>query len=90
MSNLLTRNGEKMNDIDRFSFFKSYLEGIEKLKFEENKKEMTWAIVNYIYYNKNPIWSRKESEKKELIWTLIVPSLDKSKKVSCNAKSKSN
>ncbi len=64
-----------MNDIDRFSFFKSYLEGIEKLKNEEDKKEMTWSIVQYVYYNKKPVWSKREREKKELIWTLVEPNL---------------
>lgn len=77
-----------MNDIDRFSFFKSYLEGMEKLKNEEDKKEVAWAIIQYIYYNKEPVWSKKEIEKKELIWTLIVPTLEKSKNVSNNAKKK--
>ena len=77
-----------MNDINQFSFFKSYAEGLEKLKFEDSKKEMLLAIIDYVFYNKNPIWSKKELEKKELIWTLIVPTLDKSKNVSKNAKKK--
>ena len=71
-----------------FSFFKSYVEGLEKLKYEDNKMEMSWAIIQYVYYNKEPIWSKKEIEKKELIWTLILPTLDKSKNVSGNAKKK--
>ena len=49
---------------------------------------MLLAIIDYVFYNKNPIWSKKELEKKELIWTLIVPTLDKSKNVSKNAKKK--
>lgn len=64
-----------MNDIDRFSFFKSYIEALEKLKYEDSKKEITWAIVQYVYYNKEPVWSKKEKELKELIWTLIEPNL---------------
>ena len=78
-----------MNDIDRFSFFKSYLEGIEKLKYEENKEEVSWAIVQYIYYNKEPVWSKKEQEKKELIWALIEPNLRASIIKARNAKKKS-
>lgn len=78
-----------MNDIDRFSFFKSYLEGIEKLKYEDNKKEVSWAIVQYIYYNKEPVWSKKEKEKKELIWTLIEPNLRTSINKANSAKKKS-
>lgn len=78
-----------MNDIDRFSFFKSYLEGIEKLKYEDNKKEVSWAIIQYIYYNKEPVWSKKEKEKKELIWTLIEPNLRTSINKANSAKKKS-
>lgn len=77
-----------MNDIDRFSFFKSYLEAIEKLKYEENKKELAWAIIQYIYYNKEPVWSKKELEKKELIWTLIEPNLKTSISKARSAKKK--
>lgn len=78
-----------MNDIDRFSFFKSYLEGMEKLKHEDNKKEVSWAIIQFIYYNKEPVWSKREKEKKELIWALIEPNLRVSKSKAKSAKKKS-
>lgn len=75
-----------MNDIKGFTFFKSFVEALEKLKYEDSKKEVVLAIVYYVYYNKEPCWSNKERDKKELIWTLIEPTLTSSKNRSGNAK----
>ncbi len=79
-----------MNDIKSFSIFKSYVEGLERLKSEDSKKEMLWAMVRFVYFNEVPQWTSKEQEKKELIWTLIEPNLITSKNKAGNARGKSN
>lgn len=77
-----------MNDIEKFSFFRTYMEGIERFKSEDSKMEATWAIVQYIYFDKEPIWTKKELERKEFFWVMVLPILNKSKKLAKSAKKK--
>ena len=80
----------EINDIKSFSIFKSYVEAMEKLKFEESRKEMSWAMIRFVYYNEIPKWTSREQDKKELIWTLIEPNLLASKNKAGNARGKSS
>lgn len=78
-----------MNDIERFSFFKSYFETIERFKYEESKAEFVLAILYFIYYDKEPAFSKREKDLKEMAWISVVATLKSSKARAKNAKKKS-
>ena len=78
-----------MNDIERFSFFKSYFETIERFKYEESKAEFALAILYFIYYDKEPLFSKREKDLKEMAWISVVATLKSSKAKAGNAKKKS-
>lgn len=78
----------EINDIDRFSFFKSYALALNRFKCRESKSEFVMAIVEYVYYNIEPKFSKKELELKEMAWELVEPNLKTSKNKAGNAKKK--
>lgn len=78
-----------MNDIERFSFFKSYFETIERFKYKENKAEFVLAMLAFVYYDKDPVFSKKEKDLKEMAWVSVVATLKSSKAKAKNAKKKS-
>lgn len=75
-----------MNDIDRFSFFKSYVLASNRFKYKESRNEFLIAIIDYVFYNIEPKFSKKELELKEMAWELVEPNLKTSKNKSKNAK----
>ena len=70
-----------MNKIKNFVFQRSFIEAIEELP-DEVKKDFTWAIVKYVYYNEEPIFKGIL----KVAWVLVKPVLDKSKNKSKNAR----
>ena len=63
-----------MANIKAFSFYKSYYDALNEVS-EDDKKEIIFAMINYVFENKKP----KFSGIKKLIWTLIEPNLNTSK-----------
>ena len=66
-----------MNTIKGFTFFKSYYEALKEIP-EKDKKEIIFAMINYVFEDKKP----KFKGINKVIWTLIEPNLDKSKNKS--------
>lgn len=66
-----------MNTIKGFTFFKSYYESLKNLK-EKDKKEIINAILEYVFDDKIPNFSGT----KKVVWTLLEPNLNTSKKRS--------
>lgn len=64
-----------MKNIKAFSFYKSYYEAVKELDNEEDKKDILFAIINFIFEGKEP----KFTGIKKIIWCLIEPTLTKSK-----------
>lgn len=64
-------------NIKAFSFYKSYYEALEEIP-EKDKKEIIFAMINYVFEDKKP----KFKGINKVIWTLIEPNLDKSKNKS--------
>lgn len=64
-------------DIKAFSFYKSYYEALKEIP-EKDKKDLIFAMINYVFENKKP----KLKGLNKVIWTLIEPNLDKSKNKS--------
>lgn len=64
-------------DIKAFSFYKSYYEALKEIP-EKDKKDVIFAMINYVFENKKP----KLKGLNKVIWTLIEPNLDKSKNKS--------
>ena len=64
-------------DIKAFSFYKSYYEALKEIP-EKDKKDVIFAMINYVFENKKP----KLKGVNKVIWTLIEPNLDKSKNKS--------
>ena len=64
-------------DIKAFSFYKSYYEALKEMP-EKDKKDVIFAMINYVFENKKP----KLKGVNKVIWTLIEPNLDKSKNKS--------
>ena len=62
-------------DIKAFSFYKSYYEALKEIP-EKDKKDVIFAMINYVFENKKT----KLKGINKVIWTLIEPNLDKSKK----------
>ena len=70
-----------MANIKGFSFYKSYYEALKEIP-DDNKKEILFAMINYIFEDKKP----KFKGINKIIWTLIEPNLNTSKNKS-NGKS---
>ena len=68
---------QKMNTIKGFTFFKSYYESLKNVK-EKDKKEIINAILEYVFDDKIPNFSGT----KKVVWTLLEPNLNTSKKRS--------
>lgn len=73
-----------MNDINGFTFFRSYHEALKDLD-EESKRDILSAIVNYVFEDIEP----QLDGFKKTIWILLLPNLKSSKNKSNNAKIKS-
>lgn len=71
--------------ISGYTFFKSYHDSLVELE-KEDKKELLNAIDEYIFENKEPMFSGV----KKAIWIVIKPNLDISKIRSKSRKSKTN
>ena len=74
-----------MNDINGFTFYKSYYECLCDLN-QKDKEQILYAILEYVFEDKEP----KFTGFKNTIWVLIKPNLTTSKNKSNNAKTKSN
>ena len=66
-----------MNEIQSFSFLRSYAIAMEELNVKE-KKEFLLAIVDYVFYDKVPCFKGKL----KIAWILVEPILTKSKNKS--------
>jgi hypothetical protein len=75
-----------MNKIEQFTFFKNYFEIIEELESENDKKDLIFAIVNYIFKDIEPTLNGT----KKIAWLGIKTGLITSKNRAWNAKSKQN
>ena len=64
-------------DIKAFSFYKSYYEALKEIP-EKGKKDIIFAMINYVFEDKKP----KLKGINKVIWALIEPNLDKSKNKS--------
>lgn len=64
-------------DIKAFSFYKSYYEALKEIP-EKDKKDVIFAMINYVFEDKKP----KLKGVNKVIWALIEPNLDKSKSKS--------
>lgn len=64
-------------DIKAFSFYKSYYEALKEIS-EKDKKDIIFAMINYVFEDKKP----KLKGINKVIWALIEPNLDKSKNKS--------
>ena len=64
-------------DIKAFSFYKSYYEALKEIP-EKDKKDIIFAMINYVFEDKKP----KLKGINKVIWALIEPNLDKSKNKS--------
>lgn len=66
-----------MANIKAFSFYKSYYEALKEIP-EKDKKDIIFAMINYVFEDKKP----KLKGINKIIWALIEPNLDKSKNKS--------
>ena len=66
-----------MANIKAFSFYRSYYEALKEVP-EKDKKDVIFAMINYVFENKK----HKLKGVNKVIWTLIEPNLDKSKNKS--------
>lgn len=66
-----------MNTIKGFTFFKSYYEALKEIP-EKDKKEIIFAMINYVFEDKKP----KFKGINKVIWSLIEPNLNTSKNKS--------
>ena len=64
-------------DIKAFSFYRSYYEALKEVP-EKDKKDIIFAIINYVFEDKKP----KFKGTNKIIWTLIEPNLNTSKNKS--------
>ena len=64
-------------DIKAFSFYKSYYEALKEIP-EKDKKDIIFAMINYVFEDKKP----KLKGINKVFWALIEPNLDKSKNKS--------
>ena len=64
-------------NIKAFSFYKSYYEALKEIS-EKDKKDVIFAMINYVFEDKKP----KLKGVNKVIWALIEPNLDKSKNKS--------
>ena len=64
-------------NIKAFSFYKSYYEALKEIP-EKDKKEIIFAMINYVFEDKKP----KLKGINKVIWALVEPNLDKSKNKS--------
>lgn len=63
-------------EIKAFSFYKSYYDALQQLD-EEDQREIVFAIINYIFEDKEPRF--KDRDIKKMVWILLLPNLEKSK-----------
>ena len=68
-----------MNNINGFTFYRSYFECLDKLP-EEDQCKLLRAIVYYVYKDENPELDGILSA----LWSVIKPNLDTSKNRSLN------
>ena len=66
-----------MANIKAFSFYRSYYEALKEVP-EKDKKDIIFAIINYVFEDKKP----KFKGTNKIIWTLIEPNLNTSKNKS--------
>ena len=66
-----------MANIKAFSFYRSYYEALKEVP-EKDKKDVIFAMINYVFEDKKP----KLKGINKIIWALIEPNLDKSKNKS--------
>lgn len=66
-----------MANIKAFSFYRSYYEALKEIP-EKDKKDIIFAIINYVFEDKKP----KFKGTNKIIWTLIEPNLNTSKNKS--------
>ena len=71
-----------MNDVKGFTFFQSYYEALKDLSIED-RKDIINAILEFVFEDKEPVFTGPN----KTIWTLIKPNLKTSKNKS---KSKQN
>lgn len=64
-------------NIKAFSFYRSYYEALKEIS-EKDKKDIIFAMINYVFEDKKP----KLKGINKVIWALIEPNLDKSKNKS--------
>ena len=64
-------------NIKAFSFYRSYYEALKEIP-EKDKKDIIFAMINYVFEDKKP----KLKSINKVIWALIEPNLDKSKNKS--------
>ena len=64
-------------NIKAFSFYKSYYEALKEIP-EKDKKEIIFAMINYVFEDKKP----KLKGINKIIWALIEPNLNTSKNKS--------
>ena len=66
-----------MNDIKGFTFFQSYYEALKDVSVED-RKEIINAILEFVFEDKEPVFTGSN----KAIWTLIKPNLKTSKNKS--------
>ena len=66
-----------MANIKAFSFYKSYYEALKEIP-EKDKKDIIFAMINYVFEDKKP----KLKGINKIIWALIEPNLNTSKNKS--------
>ena len=64
-------------NIKAFSFYRSYYEALKEIP-EKDKKDIIFAMINYVFEDKKP----KLKGINKVIWALVEPNLDKSKNKS--------
>lgn len=69
-----------MNNINGFTFYKSYYECLTGLE-QKDKEQILYAILEYVFEDKEPTFD----DFKKTIWILIKPNLTTSKNKSNNA-----
>jgi len=73
------------NSIQGFTFYRSYYDSMKELS-DEDKKEMIYAILDFVFKDIEPTFTGI----KKMAWQLIKPNLNTSKNRSNNGSIKSN
>ena len=69
--------GKLMNNVQSFSFMRSFAEAMEELDIKE-QKEFSWSIYRFVFFDETPNFKGKM----RLAWILVEPILIKSKNKS--------